>query len=84
MAATIRLMRFGKKKQPTYRIIVIDKRKPRNSSYIELLGVYQPVGSVTKFTINKPRLEYWESVGATKSEGMERLLKNKKAITYTE
>ena len=77
-------MRFGKKKQPTYRIIVIDKRKPRNSSYIELLGVYQPVGSVTKFTINKPRLEYWESVGATKSEGMERLLKNKKAITYTE
>ncbi len=77
-------MRFGKMKQPTYRIVVIDSRKPRTSAYIELLGVYQPVGTATKLTLSKSRLEHWESHGVMKSDGMLKLLKNKKNITFTE
>ena len=84
MAATIRLMRFGKKRFPTYRIVAIDKRKSRTSEYLDLLGVYQPVGDHTVLEVSKSKLEKWQAQGAELSEGMMKLMKNKKAITFTE
>lgn len=84
MAVALKLMRFGKKGHPTYRIVAIDKRKPRTSDYIENIGVYQPVGTATALQIKKTRLEYWQSQGAQISEGLAKLLKNKKKITFVE
>lgn len=84
MAVALKLMRFGKKGHPTYRIVAIDKRKPRTSEYLENIGVYQPAGPTPSLSIRKARLEYWQAQGAQVSEGLVKLLKNKKKITFTE
>ena len=39
----IRLARFGKKKMPSYRVVVIDKRRPRNGRFVEIVGTYDPL-----------------------------------------
>jgi small subunit ribosomal protein S16 len=77
MAATIRLMRFGKRKHPSYRIVVIDKRKKRDGSYIEKIGQYNPLNAALPFEIDKEKYSSWISKGAQVSEGLQRLLKNK-------
>ena len=84
MAVALKLMRFGKKGHPTYRIVAIDRRKPRNSQYIENIGIYQPVGTKPSLEIKKVRLAYWQSQGAQVSEGLAKLLKGKKKITFVE
>ncbi|MDA1317117.1 MAG: 30S ribosomal protein S16 [bacterium] len=84
MAVALRLMRFGKKKFPFYRIVALDKRKKRDGSYIEKVGQYDPMIKENTIKINKTRFDYWQSQGAQISEGLTRLLKNKKSISYTE
>ncbi len=79
MAVTLRLMKFGKKGYPTYRIVAIDKRKKRDGSYIEKIGVYNPMIEPANLEINNERLQYWQSKGAEISEGLRKLLKNRKA-----
>ena len=59
MAVALRLMRFGKKGKPTYRIVALDQRKPSKSSYIERIGTYDPVTKNPGAIISKSRLEYW-------------------------
>lgn len=59
----IRLKRFGAKKNPHYRIVVIDVRRARDGAYIESLGSYNPRGAQT-FTLDETRLEYWLGQGA--------------------
>ncbi|OGK12995.1 30S ribosomal protein S16 [Candidatus Roizmanbacteria bacterium RIFCSPLOWO2_01_FULL_38_12] len=83
MAATIRLMRFGKRKNPHYRIIVLDKRKKRDGAYIEKIGLYRPFDKEKNITIEKKRFDNWIEKGAQLSEGMQRLLKNKKQVYFT-
>ncbi len=78
MAATIRLMKFGKRGYPTYRIVVLDKRKKRDGSYLEKLGVYNPHTVPATFTFDEAKLDAWVKKGAIISEGMRKLLKNKK------
>lgn len=80
MAVSMRLMRFGKKGYPTYRVVVLDKRKKRDGSYIENIGVYQPMNEPAKLELLKERFEYWSSRGAQISEGFAKLLKDKKKI----
>jgi small subunit ribosomal protein S16 len=83
MAVAIRLMRFGKKKQPYYRIVALDKTKKRDGSYIEKVGLYQPlIKDEVTIRINKERYDYWVSKGAQLSEGLTRLLKNKKSVVF--
>lgn len=82
MAVTIRLMRFGKPKTPFYRIVVLDKRKKRDGSYIEKIGQYNPLTEPMEILLSKSRFEYWKSVGAQLSEGMTKLLKDTKRITF--
>lgn len=77
MAATIRLMRFGKKNFPTYRIVVIDKRKKAKGSYIEKIGTYNPINETDSINIDKERFQYWIKNGAETSDGLKKLLKHK-------
>ena len=44
MAVKLRLVRIGKKKQPTYRLVAADSRSPRNGRFIEIVGTYAPRG----------------------------------------
>ncbi len=74
MAVTIRLTRFGKKQKPYYRIVVLDKRKKRDGSYIEQIGSYDPNLKEKQINITEERFEYWKSRGAQISEGIRKLL----------
>lgn len=78
MTVMIRLMRIGKKNSPSYRIIAVDKRKKRTGSYIEKIGLYNPMKNPAIFEIDKDKFEKWKNRGAVYSEGITKLLKNKK------
>lgn len=80
MAVAIRLMRFGKRGNPSYRIVVLDKRSKRDGAYLEKIGTYQPMTEPGKLELIKERFEYWTSRGAQLSEGMTKLLKSKKSV----
>ncbi len=80
MAVALRLMRMGKKHKPYYRIIAIDKRKKRDTRYIESVGSYNPLLESDNITLDNARFDYWNSKGAQISEGLSRLLKNKKLM----
>lgn len=80
MAVTVRLMRFGKKGYAVYRIVALDKRKKRDGSYLDNLGIYDPGKEPAKIDIKKDRLEYWMKNGAELSEGVRKLFKNKKKL----
>ena len=68
MAVKIRLTRLGDKKSPFYRMVVADSRCARNGKYIENLGTYNPLKQPFELKLNKERVEYWLSVGATPTE----------------
>ena len=71
----IRLARFGAKKKPTYRLVVIDQRKARDSRNVETVGHYNPVANPAEVSINHDRIEYWVGVGAQPSDTVKRLIK---------
>lgn len=75
MPVTIRLMRFGKRHAPSYRIVALDKRRKRDGSYIEKIGTYNPMVEPLALEINQERMSYWTKNGAVISEGMRKLLK---------
>jgi len=70
----IRLRRVGKKKQPSYRVVVADSRSPRNGRFIETIGFYNPLTDPPTVRINEERALYWLSQGAQPSEAVARLL----------
>lgn len=72
-------MRFGKNKFPTYRVVAIDKRKKRDGSYIEKVGFYNPMTEPATFDLDKEKFDSWIAKGAEISEGVRKLLKNRKA-----
>ena len=76
MALSIRLSRQGRKKRPFYRIVVADKRMPRDGRYIERLGFFNPVaqGGEKKLQVDVARIEYWVGHGAQPSERVAALL----------
>lgn len=74
MAVRMRLMRMGKKKQPMYRVVVVDKRAPRDGRYIEQIGRYEPLHDPSIVEIDNERAVAWLEKGATPSETVEKLL----------
>ncbi len=76
MSVKIRLMRVGKKKQPSYRVVVADGRSPRDGRYIEIIGHYQPRQEPSGFDIQEDKVLDWLSKGAQPSEQVHRLLVN--------
>lgn len=75
----IRMARFGAKKKPTYRLVVIDKERARNSRAVEVVGHYNPVSKPKQLLIKHDRLEYWVKTGAQMSDTVARLVKNNPA-----
>lgn len=70
----IRLSRTGKKGQPSYRIVVSDKRSKRDGRVVERVGYYNPLVDPIQYKIKEARALYWLSVGAQASEAVARLL----------
>ena len=75
----IRLARFGAKKKPSYRVVVIEKERARNSSAVEVVGFYNPVAQPTQVKLDHARIEHWMKQGAQPSDTVARLLKNNPA-----
>jgi len=70
----IRLARFGSRKQPYYRVVVIEKDRARNGRSVEVVGTYNPRTNPASVDLKKERIEHWTSKGAQLSETVARLL----------
>jgi small subunit ribosomal protein S16 len=75
----IRLARFGAKKKPFYRVVVIEKTAARNGRNLEIVGQYNPVTSPAHVLLKHDRLEYWTKNGAQMSETVKRLVEKNPA-----
>jgi len=75
----IRLARFGAKKKPTYRVVVIDKERARDSRSVEVVGFYNPISQPHVVTLKHERIDYWIKNGAQPSGTVSRLIKNNPA-----
>ena len=75
MAVKLRLMRMGKKKQPTYRVVAADARSPRNGRFIEIIGTYDPRQEPSVVKIDTEKAADWIRKGAQPTETVARLLK---------
>jgi small subunit ribosomal protein S16 len=75
---TIRLARVGKTKKPSYRIVVIDRRRPRDGRFVEIVGTYDPLKNPAEIKLNEERITYWLGVGARPSDTVRSFLHNQK------
>lgn len=73
---SIRLRRVGAKKQPSYRIVVADKKSPRDGRFIENIGHFNPRTEPETVVLDNERALYWLSMGAQPSDAVRRLLVN--------
>ena len=71
----IRLKRVGKKKQPSYRVVIADSRSPRDGRIIESIGHYHPRQEPSEVVIDSDRAVYWLSQGAQPSQAVAKLLR---------
>jgi small subunit ribosomal protein S16 len=81
VAVKLRLMRMGKTKQPTYRLVAADARSPRDGRFIEVLGTYAPRGRsgaepAAVVEIDNAKAVKWLRQGAQATDRVERLLRN--------
>jgi small subunit ribosomal protein S16 len=70
----IRLARVGARKQPYYRVVVIEKARARNGRALEVVGTYNPRTTPTSIDLKRERIDYWRSKGAQLSERVSKLL----------
>ena len=75
MAVKLRLMRMGKKKQPTYRVVAADGRAPRDGRFIEIVGTYEPRAEPSVVKIDNAKAVDWLRKGAQPTERVEKLLR---------
>jgi small subunit ribosomal protein S16 len=75
MAVKLRLMRMGKKKQPTYRVVAADSRSPRDGRFIEVIGIYDPRQEPSLVRIDMDKARKWVSNGAQPTDTVAKLLK---------
>ncbi len=77
MAVRIRLKRTGRRHRPFYRVVAIDKAKPRDGRVIEELGYYDPINkdAEKQVSLKQERIEYWLGVGATPTETVHGILR---------
>ena len=77
MSVRIRLKRFGTKRRPFYRIVVMDSRNPRDGRTIEEVGIYHPIEVEEKqIKIKEDRVREWLDKGAQPSDTVRKLLNN--------
>jgi len=70
----IRLARIGARKQPYYRVVVIDKERARNGRSVEVVGLYNPRTNPATVNLKRDRIDYWVSKGAQLSDTVNRIL----------
>lgn len=75
---TIRLSRIGKKKQPSYRVVVIEKTRPRDGRFVEIVGTYDPLKNPAVINLDAERIKYWLGCGAQPSDTVRSFLRNQK------
>ncbi len=75
MAVKLRLMRMGKKKQPTYRLVAADGRSPRDGRFIEIVGTYDPRAEPSVINVDNDKVVGWLQKGAQPTERVQQLLK---------
>lgn len=75
MSVKLRLSRFGAKKQPTYRVVVVEEHSKRDGRIVERLGHYDPRTEPPTIVLNEERTRYWLSVGARPTDAMGVLLR---------
>lgn len=71
----IRLARHGAKKRPFYRIVVANAEAPRDGSFIEKVGTYDPVANPAKISLNTERIQYWLGQGAVPTDTVANIFK---------
>lgn len=71
---SIRMRRTGSKKRPFYRVVVTEARSPREGSFLEVLGMYNPRLKPAVVEIDKARVEHWIAQGARPSDSVRTLL----------
>jgi small subunit ribosomal protein S16 len=74
VAVKLRLMRMGKKKQPTYRVVAADSHSPRDGRFIEILGTYAPRSEPSAVKIDNAKALGWLERGAQPTDTVRRLL----------
>jgi small subunit ribosomal protein S16 len=74
----IRLARYGKKKLPSYRVVVIDKRLARNGRFVEVVGTYDPLKKPAEVKLNAERIKYWIGCGAQPSDTVRSFIASQK------
>ena len=70
----IRLRRAGSKKRPFFRVVVTDSRAARDSSFVEILGHYNPRTKPALVDVNKERVDFWLKKGAQPSDTVRTLI----------
>ena len=71
----IRLTRMGTRHKPFYRVVAVDKRKPRESRYIDKIGYYNPMTEIPVVKIDMEKYDRWIKLGAKPSATVKSLLK---------
>ncbi len=74
MAVKLRLMRMGKKKQPTYRLVAADSRSPRDGRFIEIVGTYDPRTEPSTVRVDNDKAVDWLRKGAQPTDQARKLL----------
>lgn len=74
MAVKLRLVRMGKRKQPTYRVVAADSRAPRNGRFLEILGNYDPRAEPSVVNLDNDRALHWLGNGAQPTESVRKIL----------
>ena len=75
MSTRIRLARAGSKNRPFFRIVVSDKRSPRDGKFIEMVGTYNPLLDPAEVSMKQDRIKYWIDQGAIPTDTVKSLLK---------
>jgi len=70
----IRLSRTGARKQPHYRVVVIEKERARNGRPVEIVGTYNPRTNPASIDLKRDRIDYWVSKGAQLSDRVGKLM----------
>ena len=79
----IRLSRTGARKQPHYRVVVIEKERARNGLSVEVVGTYNPRTTPASIELKRERIEYWVSKGAKMSDRVSKIYARPAAASAT-
>jgi small subunit ribosomal protein S16 len=79
----IRLARVGARKQPHYRVVVIEKDRARNGRSVEVVGTYNPRTNPASVDLKRERIDYWTAKGAQLSETVGKLLTKYQPVAET-